>query len=208
MRRLWRYALVAVMAFTIGSATVVSAQSIQQFVISNLDGSRNAEVTEDGRLQVDVAGEVAVNNLPEVQNVRILSSALSEGSQLESKNLGRNPIGCPSQGGTLLCSDSNFDHIGDTALGCFKESGGFSYSPPAGKEFLLTDAVNLANTLTLWTTRHGGFITLNTGEEFSFQTPVVIGEGERLCSTFMSATPFQVFISGQLRDAPQAETEE
>jgi len=56
MTRYWKYVLVAVLMFLFGTATVVAAPPIKQFVISNEDGERFAEVSPDNRLLVEAAG--------------------------------------------------------------------------------------------------------------------------------------------------------
>jgi len=69
MGRYWKYTLVAVLAFLVGSATIIMADDIESFVISNEAGTRTVGVTEEGKLMVDAMGQVAVTNLPEVQTV-------------------------------------------------------------------------------------------------------------------------------------------
>ncbi len=85
MVKYWKYALVAVLAFAIGTTMVASAAGIQRFVLSDRYGMNTARILPGGRLVVDatrsivgvknfpdvqeVDGEVSVGNLPDVQTV-------------------------------------------------------------------------------------------------------------------------------------------
>ena len=69
MSRYWKYAVVIGLAFVIGSATVVTAQGITRFVISNEDDTNTVKVGGAGRLFVNAKGVVRVSNLPDVQDV-------------------------------------------------------------------------------------------------------------------------------------------
>ena len=55
---------IGLIAFLIGTATVLAAPKIQSLVIGSPDGARQAEVSVDDRLLVDTVGEVTVSNLP------------------------------------------------------------------------------------------------------------------------------------------------
>ena len=67
----WKYALVAVAAFLIGSAAVVSAAGpIKLFALSDESGARVADVTAGGELLVNTMGsDVAVTNFPAVHDI-------------------------------------------------------------------------------------------------------------------------------------------
>ena len=73
MSKYWGYLVVAVLAFLVGSAVVVSAQTVEKFVITNEAGTNAAKVNQAGRLQVKVS------NLPKTQNVRITNVADLQG---------------------------------------------------------------------------------------------------------------------------------
>lgn len=80
----WKYALVAVAAFLIGSAAVVSAAGpIKLFALSDESGARVADVTVDGELLVNAMGsEVTVTNLPVDGEGRVLVTTGSPQPQL------------------------------------------------------------------------------------------------------------------------------
>lgn len=108
MSRFWKYALVAVLAFTIGSAAVASAASIKQFVLSSEDGTRVAVISPEGRLHTDVVGSVEVSNLPQVQQVEVMNEVVSIAGEVSVGNLplaqdGSVRVAPPSpEGATLL----------------------------------------------------------------------------------------------------------
>ena len=70
MSKFWKYIVVGVIAFAIGSAAVASAQvSFSRFAITNDDGSRTVKVGTGGKLAVFANGKVRVQNFPQVQQV-------------------------------------------------------------------------------------------------------------------------------------------
>ena len=81
MSNLVKYCIVAVLAFLIGSAAVVSAQGIEKLVISNEAGTNSARVNKSGRLHVQAKGSVNVSNLPATQRTRRCRRARSLGSR-------------------------------------------------------------------------------------------------------------------------------
>ena len=61
MKGIWKYILVGVAAFMIGSATVATASGhIQKLIISNEDETRTVKVTKSDRLAMDVRGKLGV----------------------------------------------------------------------------------------------------------------------------------------------------
>lgn len=79
MSNLVKYGIVAVLAFLIGSAAVVSAQGIEKLVISNEAGTNSARVNKSGRLHVQAKGSVNVSNLPATQDLHITNTEDSRG---------------------------------------------------------------------------------------------------------------------------------
>ena len=97
MNGLFKYLIVGVLAFVIGGTTIAYGEAVQTFVIGDANGPQTAKVGSSGRLlvnsvgttkitdnngpiakvgpsgrlQVNAVGSVAVNNLPEIQDVRI-----------------------------------------------------------------------------------------------------------------------------------------
>ena len=70
MAKYWRYIVVAVVPFLIGSATVASAHGIQKFVITDKKGTDTVKVGSAGRLHVNANGsKVRVKNFPNTQQV-------------------------------------------------------------------------------------------------------------------------------------------
>ncbi len=60
MSNLWKYVIIGVIAFMVGSAVAVSAVAIEKRAISNEDGTRTADVTQSGRLMTNPKGKLNV----------------------------------------------------------------------------------------------------------------------------------------------------
>ncbi len=64
MSSIWKYVLIGVLCFLLGSATVAGAATatgtLQKFVFSNEDETRTVKVTKDNRLATDVRGKLGV----------------------------------------------------------------------------------------------------------------------------------------------------
>jgi hypothetical protein len=176
MRNLWKYASVAVIAFILGSAAVVTAEpKIKEFAISNQDGTHIAEVSDQGRLLVDSVGEVRVSNFP-------AESALPDPSTIV--NLTGFPQSGPGQ-----------------PENCDPSQGGFEFSVPVGKALLITDIVAAEGGAGLWTDTNGVIFNGGPGQ---FITPLKVGAGATLCPYASPAFPFgnNIFVSAQLVDVP------
>ena len=155
----WKYVIVAIVAFLIGSAAVASASQIQRFVIRD-EGGDEARVTKKGKLQVNTTGKVKVTNLRKIQKVKVTN--LPEIQQVEieppgtavnlrtgrvndilpfvgpplvSFNLERIPA-C----GLFGCTEPHIGPI-DGFSTCNRDLGGFNYTVGAGHSLLITDIV-------------------------------------------------------------------
>ena len=68
MNGIWKYILVGVAAFVLGSATIATASShITKFVISNEDETRTVGVTQSKRLKTHTTGNLRITNLTDIQ---------------------------------------------------------------------------------------------------------------------------------------------
>ena len=70
MSNLWKYVIIGVIAFMLGSAVAVSAVAIEKRAISNEDGTLTTGVTQSGRLMTNPRGKM---------NVRITNTAALQG---------------------------------------------------------------------------------------------------------------------------------
>jgi len=112
-----RYVLVAVVAFTLGSATIVEGAQVVSGIFrlaDGTDGTRLAAVDQAGNVQVKVtSGTVGVSNFPSTQNVAGTVAA-SDANARQAFQVGVN--------GTI--PDGSFE-------------GGPSFSVPAGKRLVI-----------------------------------------------------------------------
>ena len=164
--------------------------------IRDATGDNVATVDSNGRLHV------VVNNLPDVQDVQIVGSAVGDTGELISFLGGADS--CTAEGGTLGCEDTDGDGIGDTPPGCFAENLGFSFTVPVGKEFRLTDVtIGGSSAVTLWTSVRGGFLRVHSdiSPNVSLRTPIVIQAGETLCPNGVSPNS-PLLITGKLVSVP------
>ncbi len=203
MVKYWKYALVAVLAFTIGTAMVASAAGIQRFVISDRYGMNTARILPGGRLVVDatrsivgvknfpdvqqVSGEVSVGNLPDVQPVEVMNPNLPDHSAIVNVT-----------GGSVR-------HVDDPSP-CLADS---SFTVADGKTLLITDFEMYAYSLkpVLWTDARGIIRFVPTGG-FQPKTPLGGKCGrDCVCLRVTEGVPGPpvhqyFFFAGQLVDAP------
>ena len=108
MKGLWKYALIAVVAFALGSVSLASAAGVQRFVLTNKANTNQAKIGTQGRLHVNAL----VNNFPKVQAVR---GSVNVGN-LPLDELGRVEVSLPDEIAPLLTqvADGVVMNAGDT----------------------------------------------------------------------------------------------
>jgi len=207
MIKFWRYAVVRVIAFVIGSATVVSANSVKEFIITSGDGLRVADVTDDGRLMVDTSGEVSVTNLPDVQQVKgdvtvenfpsVQNVAVGNFPSTQEVKVNNFPEPLPA-----LPTIVNLikDNLSDDLNPLCTTEGGLSYTVPSGKALYITDVL-ATNPVGIWTDGRG-IIYRQAESAVDFDTPLVINSDETLCLFRWAGVTTYILVAGQLVDAP------
>ena len=58
MANIWKYLIVGVLAFVLGSSAVVSAVVVEKRALTNADGSRDVAVTQKGQLALFTTGKM------------------------------------------------------------------------------------------------------------------------------------------------------
>ena len=58
MGNIWKYLIVGVLAFVLGSSAVVSAVVVEKRALTNADGSRDVAVTKKGQLAMYTTGKM------------------------------------------------------------------------------------------------------------------------------------------------------
>ena len=213
MTRYWKYAIVAVVAFLTGSATIVSAGVVKQFAITNQDGTQTVGVSQAGELLV--TGNVAVDNLPDVQPVQVNNFADFPPVQVTVGDT-IDPLAIVNISAFRL---SRSDPVPGPAflppvgsLFCLPES---TFEVPQGKALLLTEGrfMNIpqsstgavAGPVALATDARGVIYLFGVDESVIFTTPLVVNSEETVCPFRISgsADPADIFVflSGVLVDA-------
>ena len=210
MVKYWKYVLVAVLMFLLGTATVVAAPDIRKFVISDASGERSADVSPENRLLVDATGEVSVSNFPASQQVsgEVYVSNLPA---IQDVNVGNFPAVQDISGsiditGNRLPDPATIVNLhalwlnDDTPDVC--DAPGFGFTVPVDKTLLITDVIAIGQLLTtvyLWT--EDGIILslafapspLSSNDRAvaaaHLTTPLVVNSGEKLCPRAVKTAP-------------------
>lgn len=211
MSRSWKYVVVAVLAFLVGSAAVTAivnahggdTSQIHACVnVANgqmrLAGANNdCSAFPEGWIPVDwaIEGPQGAEGIQGAKGEKGDTGEKGEagpqgppGSALPDLSTIVNFVAdslntCEDFVG--LCRDTDGDGIVDTPGTCFGEgNGGFSYLVPEGKALLVTDIVTIGSgvrPVSLWTDQRGIILRIPPNSSAALNTPIVVKAGETLC---------------------------
>ncbi|MBI4311228.1 MAG: hypothetical protein HY681_05535 [Chloroflexi bacterium] len=172
--------------------------------VSNLPGTQN------------VSGTVNVGNLPATQNVNVTNGILPIAGSVAVSNL---PVVQPVSGTVNVGKLPGIDPSSVFNFFVFQVNqtkpldacnAGQGFVVPTGKLLMVTDIVlnpyNSSPFPGIWSESRGLLLVVqgaSTAPSFAFSTPLVLHSNEKVCTyTALGASTFDLFISGQLVDAP------